>query len=65
MMENVGDVFSIVKFSDVFIFIVIFKVLFILCGFCGVLDVKVDVDYQKIFLINCYYLYFEILKSNF
>lgn len=45
MKENVGDVFSIAKSSDVLIFTAISKVPFIPRGFCGALDVKVDVDY--------------------
>lgn len=45
MRENVGDVFSIAKSSDVLTFTAISKVPFIPRGFCGALDVKVDVDY--------------------
>lgn len=45
MKESVGDVFSIAKSSDVLTFSAISKVPFIPRGFCGALDVKVDVDY--------------------
>ena len=64
MKESVGDVFSIAKSSDVLPFTTISKVPFIPRGFCGALDVKVDVDYWKISLTNYHYSHLEIPKSN-